>query len=350
MARLEPVRWMGNGVRIIDQTLLPRELVYEDIVTVEAMFEAIVRLKVRGAPLIGISAAYGVCCALVSSAPCAGGSEMLRAVERAADTLAASRPTAVNLFWALDRLRSRARRSYEQGDEGGALRDAVIREAISIHQEDLETGRSIGMHGLEELAAYTTLLTHCNAGGLATGGIGTALAPVYAGIETGKLFAVYADETRPLLQGSRITAFELQRAGCPVTVICDNMASAVMASRKVDAVIVGADRIAANGDTANKIGTFGLAVNAQYHGIPFYVAAPFSTFDPGLESGSLIPIEERGGDEIGNSFGRRTAPEGVSFFNPAFDVTPHELITAIITERGVFKPPYCFSREGKKDG
>lgn len=342
MARLKPIEWTGNSARIIDQTLLPMQLLYENVDSVEAMYQAIRVLKVRGAPLIGISAAYGVCIAAVGYCDSGGVAGLVGLVERTSGYLAQSRPTAVNLFWALKRMENKARALAAVSDDVRTVVEGLVAEAKMIHNEDIAMGRSIGEHGYKELKEYSTLQTHCNAGGLATGEFGTALAPMYRAQEKGKLFSVYADETRPLLQGSRITAFELQQAGVPVTVICDNMASSVMANGKVDAVIVGADRIAANGDAANKIGTFGLAVIARYHGVPFYVAAPFSTFDIGLDSGSSIPIEERDMDEIGNGFGRRTVPVGVPCYNPAFDVTPNELITGIITEKGVFKPPYDF--------
>ena len=343
MPMLKPIEWTGEAVRVIDQTALPTELRYEDISTAEDMFEAIRRLRVRGAPLIGICAAYGVCLAVRrQGAPTGSQADLAQAVARAADYLAGARPTAVNLFWALERMKARAAALAGAADTVERMQAALLEEAGAILDEDRAMGRAIGEHGLALLGDARRLHTHCNAGGLATGQFGTALAPVYVGLERGLRFEVYVDETRPLLQGARITAFELAQAGVPVTLICDNMAAAVMAQGKVDAVIVGADRIAANGDVANKIGTYGLALIARAHGVPFYVAAPSSTLDPSLASGALIPIEERGDDEVTCGMGRRTAPAGIRVYNPAFDVTPARLVTAIVTERGVHRPPYDF--------
>jgi methylthioribose-1-phosphate isomerase len=340
MAMLKPIEWTGRAARIIDQTVLPRELRYEDIATPEAMFQAIRVLRVRGAPLIGVSAAYGVCLGVQDFDAARPVEELLAETNRIADYLASSRPTAVNLFWALDRMRGCARGATAGG--AAALKAALLREAKEIHAEDERMCRAIGEHGLSVLNDCTTIHTHCNAGGLATSGFGTALAPVYVGLEKGKKFSVIADETRPLLQGARITVFELMHAGVPVTLICDNMAASVMAQGGVDAVMVGADRIAANGDAANKIGTYGLALIAKAHGVPFYVAAPSSTLDLSLDTGAKIPIEERSAAEVTSVFGAVVAPEGTTVRNPAFDVTPAHLITAIITEKGVFRPPFDF--------
>jgi len=262
---------------------------------------------------------------------------VLERVARAADYLATSRPTAVNLFWALDRMKRVA--EAHRGRGGRAVKQALLSEAKAVRDEDAQMCRRIGDAGQHLITEGCGVLTHCNAGGLATAEYGTALAPLYRAHERGRRFHVYADETRPLLQGARLTVWELMQAGIDVTLICDNMAAVVMRERKVDLVIVGADRIAANGDTANKIGTYAVAVLARHHGIPFYVAAPSSTFDLALGSGDGIPIEERGAEEVTCGFGRRTAPEGCQVYSPAFDVTPAELIAGIITERGLIAKP-----------
>jgi methylthioribose-1-phosphate isomerase len=302
------------------------------------MWDAIKRLVIRGAPAIGVAAAFG---AYLGVRRFEGDrAAILRKVKDVCDYLSTSRPTAVNLFWALDRIRKLA------NEATGDIKKAMLDEAIAMLDEDNRVCRAIGEHGaklLSELSPANTridLITHCNAGGLATVQYGTALAPIYVGTERGLKFHVWADETRPLLQGSRITAFELQQNGIPVTVICDNMAPTVLRDKQVKAAIVGADRIAANGDTANKIGTLGVAILCKYYGIPFFVAAPTSTIDLALASGDLIPIEQRGAEEISNGFGKRTAPADVDVFNPAFDVTPAELVSAIITEHGVARGPY----------
>jgi methylthioribose-1-phosphate isomerase len=338
MARLKTIEWAGECVRIIDQTQLPLTLAYADITTLEAMHEAIRTLRVRGAPALGIAAAFGLYLGIRHFPDSSTKDEFIAELARKAKYLSESRPTAVNLFWALRRMQSRVlSSSFTTVPE---MKMALLQEAREIYEEDKRMCRAIGENGFELLQKCRTILTHCNAGGLATSEYGTALAPVYVAHEQGRTIRVYADETRPLLQGARITAFELQQAGVPVTLICDNMAATVMARRLVDAVFVGADRIAANGDTANKIGTYGVALLAKAHDIPFYVAAPSSTFDLSLASGKEIPIEERPGTEITCGFGRQTAPSGITVFNPAFDVTPAHLITAFITERGVITPPY----------
>ncbi|MBM4039108.1 MAG: S-methyl-5-thioribose-1-phosphate isomerase [Planctomycetes bacterium] len=335
---LPTIEWLGGiegCVRLIDQTLLPTEFRQIECHSIEAMWEAIKVLRVRGAPAIGIAAAFGTILGIQSSRA-AKYDEFRRALEKAADCLATSRPTAVNLFWALERMKRVA-------DENRLmtiplLKERLLDEALAICEEDKAVCRAIGRHGADLIPDGGGVLTHCNAGGLATADYGTALAVMFAAHEQGKRFRVFADETRPLLQGARLTAWELMQAGIDVTVICDSMAAAVMRQGKVDLVVVGADRIAANGDTANKIGTYAVAILAKEHGIPFYVAAPASTFDLSLPEGEGIPIEERKAEEVTCGFGRRTAPEGVKVFNPAFDVTPARYIAGIVTERGIISP------------
>ncbi len=333
------IEWVGgvDGVaRLIDQTLLPTDTVFIDCGDIESMWEAIKMLRVRGAPAIGIAAAMGVVLGVQGSAA-ASGEDFVAEVEKAADYLATSRPTAVNLFWALDRMRLVARESAAQPPD--KIKERLLAEAVGILEDDKAICRRIGRNGAELIGDGDTVLTHCNAGGLATADYGTALAVVFAAHEQGKSVSVFADETRPLLQGARLTTWELMQAGIDVTLICDNMAGLVMKQGKVDLVVVGADRIAANGDAANKIGTYSVAVLAAKHDVPFYVAAPLSTFDLTLASGEEIPIEERGSDEITCGFGRRTAPEGVKVYSPAFDVTPADHIAGIITECGVIEQP-----------
>ena len=335
---VDTIVWEGDarsGAAVaIDQTLLPGRLEKVRITTAAQMWDAVKRLVVRGAPAIGIAGAFGVVLGARE------GGDPREAALKAADYLATSRPTAVNLFWALDRMRSAARRL--SGTEGQAL-EALLKEANAILEEDRATGRAIAKHGSGLLKDGDAVLTHCNAGGLATGGEGTALAVITGAAAQGKRITVYADETRPLWQGSRLTAWELVQAGIPVTVITDSMAAWTMKTKGIRAVVVGADRIAANGDAANKIGTYGVALAAKAHGIPFYVAAPFSTFDLTIPDGSGIPIEERGAAEVASPFGSRVAPEGASVYNPAFDVTPAALISAIVTERGLLRPPFAES-------
>ncbi|MEQ9455200.1 MAG: S-methyl-5-thioribose-1-phosphate isomerase [Phycisphaeraceae bacterium] len=323
------IEWVGDAdsgfLRLLDQTRLPGETVFLDCADVDAVWHAIKRLSVRGAPAIGISAAHG----------CVLGAREGKLAESIA-YLRTSRPTAVNLFWALDRIKSL----------GDADAPRVLDEARAIHAEDEAMCQRIGEHTLDILQKLTgqnqdrdlRLITHCNTGRLATGGIGTAVAGAYLAKQAGRNVVVFADETRPLLQGARLTAYELGEAGIDVRVGCDGAASEVMRGGMVDAAIVGADRIAANGDTANKVGTCGLAALARHHGIPFLVAAPATTFDLKTASGSEIPIEQRAGEEVTEGMGRRTAPPGVAVFNPAFDITPAELITAIVTDRGVISP------------
>lgn len=338
--RIEP-----GSIVMIDQTLLPEEVRYMRTRDVKEVWRAIKTLQVRGAPAIGIAAAMGVVVA-VQKTEARTSSELEKAVNQAADYLATSRPTAVNLFWALDRMRSVAHASLNQSP--AEIKNRLALEALAIFNEDMAMCRAIGRHGATLIHEGATILTHCNAGGLATSGYGTALAPIYVAAEQGMKISVFADETRPLLQGARLTAWELMQAGIEVTLICDNMAAHTMKTRKIDAVMVGADRIAANGDAANKIGTYGVAVLAKAHGIPFYVLAPSSTFDLTLETGALIPIEERGSEEITKGFGKLTAPEGVKTYSPAFDVTPAALITAIICERGILYPPFNASLRDRR--
>ncbi|REE82648.1 methylthioribose-1-phosphate isomerase [Paenibacillus taihuensis] len=334
---LQSVIWAGEQLDLLDQRLLPEEIVYLPLVNAQDVWEAIRHLKVRGAPAIGIAAAYGV---VLGSRDASDRNAWMAAVKEAAAHLATSRPTAVNLFWALDRMTARAEALAAGGSDLAACKEALLQEAITIQSEDEETNRLIGEHALTLFQDGMGVLTHCNAGGLATAKYGTALAPFYLALEQGIKLRVFADETRPVLQGARLTAFELQQAGVDVTLICDNMAGMVMSKGWVDAVIVGTDRVAANGDVANKIGTYSVAVLAKAHGIPFYVACPLSTIDLNTPSGAEIPIEERHAEEITEGFGKRTAPVGVKVFNPAFDVTPNDYVTAIITEKGIVKPPY----------
>ena len=330
--------WQGNAsgsLRLIDQTLLPVEYLEIELVQVAQVFEAIRSLRVRGAPAIGCAAAYGLVIGLQEFVTLPRAAFDAKVTE-VADYLATSRPTAVNLFWALDRMRRVVPQSPDLSSAD--VLDRLLAEARAIEVEDREMCAAIGRHGAALLKDGQGVLTHCNAGGLATAGDGTALAVIFAAAAQGKNLQVYADETRPLLQGARLTAWELQQRGVPVTLICDNMAGWVMHEGRVQAVIVGADRITANGDAANKIGTYSVALLAKAHGIPFYVAAPTSTFDLTLATGAEIPIEQRSSREITHGFGKQTAPDGVSVYNPAFDVTPAELIAAIITERGLIQP------------
>ena len=333
------LRWVGGVdgyLELIDQTRLPVECELIACRTPDEVVHAIRTLQVRGAPAIGIAAAYGVCVGL-QGLPAATTSQFQAAFDALLEKLAASRPTAVNLFWALDRMRRRAQQ-WQEAKESSSLAEVLLAEARAIHDEDRGMCYAIGRFGAQLLSDGNGVLTHCNAGGLATAEYGTALAVIFAAHESGKRIKVFADETRPLLQGARLTAWELAQRGVDVTLICDSMAAQVMREGRVQAVVTGADRIAANGDAANKIGTYGVAVLAAAHGIPFYVAAPSSTFDLSLESGDSIPIEQRDPREVTHGFGRQTAPDGVQVYNPAFDVTPARLIRAIICERGIIDP------------
>jgi len=337
---IQPVSWSpdGHGVRILDQRELPEREVYRDLRTPDEAYDAILTLAVRGAPAIGIAAAMGVTLALDGTeTDCV---EAGRKVRAAAAHIGSARPTAVNLSWALGRME---RAIVEHRGDPSALHATLIAAATQILDEDREMCHLIGEHGAQLIRDGARVLTHCNAGALATGGLGTALAAIYVATEQGKKVEVYADETRPLLQGSRLTAWELARAGIPVTVLIDSAAASLMKDGEIDLVIVGADRIAANGDTANKIGTYPLAIAAKHHGIPFYVAAPASTFDAATKTGEGILIEQRNPDEVRNSLGVVTAPAAAAVYNPAFDVTPASLITAIISDRGVHQPPYQFA-------
>ncbi len=332
MPIISPIAWSaGRRVRILDQTALPGEERYADLGSIEEMAEAIRALRVRGAPLIGIAAAMAV--AQEAAAPGAG--DGLARVRTACALLGATRPTAVNLHWALGRMLARAESAAAAGT---SLAEALRAEADAIAAEDRAMCDRIGALGAELLPDDATVCTICNAGALATGGIGTALAPVYVAHAAGRRPRVIVPETRPLLQGSRLTAWELSRAGVPCTVIADGMIASRLRRGDVSCVMVGADRIAANGDVANKIGTYGLALAARAHGVPFYVAAPSSTVDPATPDGTRIPIEERSSEEVVSWGGHRTGPAGVAVWNPAFDVTPAELVTAIITDRGVHPP------------
>lgn len=344
---VETLSWVGERpghVRMIEQTLLPTQHVDLEVRDVEQMVDAIRRLAVRGAPAIGVAAAFGVMLGVQHETE-GTSDELMSHVEAVTTRLAEARPTAVNLFWALARMRDRATRDHDSGLDAPGIIDGLFEEGLAIYHGDRETCRKMGEIGAELIQDGHSLLTHCNAGALATAGMGTALAPMYVAHEQGKKIAVFADETRPLLQGARITAWELGQAGIDVTLITDGMAARVMSEGKVDAVFVGSDRIARNGDVCNKIGTYGVALAARAHDVPFYVVAPLSTVDPSLEHGGLIPIEERAEDEIAEGFGRRTAPEGVKVYNPAFDVTPAALVTGIITEVGLISNPDTASME-----
>jgi len=336
--RPETIEWIGETdgyLCLIDQTLLPVELTRIDCKDVETVWEAIKMLRVRGAPAIGIAASYGVVVGLqtVDDSDRAAFDSRFNEV---ADYLATSRPTAVNLFWALDRLRKLV--ADNDSLSAADMRAKLLAEAKAIHSEDREMCHSIGKYGAGLLEEVSGVLTHCNAGGLATAEYGTALSVFFTAQDQGHNLHVFVDETRPLLQGARLTAWELMQRDIKATLICDSMAAQVMREGKVQAVVTGADRIAANGDSANKIGTYSIAVLAKAHGIPFYIAAPSSTFDLAIDSGDEIPIEQRASIEITNGFGKQTAPDGVEVYNPAFDVTPAEYIKAIITEKGVIDP------------
>jgi len=328
------VRWQDDAVRIIDQTLLPEEYREIDLVDIDEVVEAIQSLRVRGAPAIGVAGAMGLVASLKAHLDLPPAEFRARVTEHAG-RIRTARPTAANLAWAVHRLLGIADARVDAANE--ALWQALRAEATAILEQDRAMCRRIGEHGLSLVGDGATVLTHCNTGALATAGIGTAVAPIYVAAERGLAVRVLATETRPLLQGSRLTAWELSRAGIDVTVLTDNTAAAAMQRLGVDLVIVGADRIVANGDVANKVGTYGLAIAARHHRIPFYVAAPSSTFDFELQSGAEIPIEERGADEVRRGFGKVTAPD-VPVYSPAFDVTPAELITAIVTEQGTFQP------------
>jgi methylthioribose-1-phosphate isomerase len=333
------LRWKDDGLYLLDQSRLPQEIVEERQESVEQVWESIRRLKVRGAPAIGIAGAYGLLVGLRSLVGLDLASFLSRAESMAA-FLEGSRPTAVNLGWALRRMLAFAKAHAASAADAAELFGLLLGEARRIHAEDAAICRGIGESGEGLIQEGCGLLTHCNAGALAASELGTATAPMYVAFARGRRFRVYADETRPLLQGARLTAWELTRAGLDLTLICDDMAAYAMSKGLVDLCIVGCDRVAANGDTANKIGTLGVAILAEHFSIPFYVACPSSTFDLSTPSGGEIRIEERGAEEVTSFGGRRTAPEGVKALNPAFDVTPHELVTGFITERGIVGPDY----------
>jgi methylthioribose-1-phosphate isomerase len=332
------IQWIHPcGLRLLDQRCLPGEVVHREYHTAVQVASAIADMVVRGAPAIGIAAAYGM---VLAVPPCEDikASQVKKSLKDAAHALKSARPTAVNLSWAVDRMARLAADLIADGADPESLSEAMLDEARRIHEEDLLSCRSIGAHGLSLVPENARILTHCNAGALATGGYGTALGVIRSAHSEGRVATVYCDETRPYLQGARLTAWELTQDGIPATVICDSMAGALLSGNEVDLVVVGADRIARNGDTANKIGTYPLAVLASRHKVPFYVAAPSSTFDPLIPDGTSIPIEERDAAEVTSWMGSPLAPAEASARHIAFDVTPHELITAIITEHGLAQP------------
>jgi len=337
-----------DAVVMIDQRKLPAAEVYVRCKTAPEVARAIKSMVIRGAPAIGVAAAMGIALGMRRS-KATGTQKFASEFQKTCDLMAATRPTAVNLFWAIDRMKRSFSSGIQAGESVEQLKDRLEREADSIHDEDVASCRAMGAFGSALVPATATVLTHCNAGALATAGYGTALGVIRGAVERGKQIAVFADETRPFLQGARLTAWELLRDGIDTTVITDNMAGAIMRSGSIDLVVVGADRIAANGDTANKIGTYTVAVLAREHKIPFYVAAPLSTIDLKTPDGSQIPIEERSEKEVTHVGGQQMTPKGARIRNPAFDVTPNELIAAIITERGVFRPPYIDSLKAAFD-
>ena len=331
------IDWKNNKLILIDQTRIPIDEVYLKISDYRDLGDAIKQLKGRGAPAIGIAAAFGVYLG-ANEIDTDNNDEFNRRLKIIIDELAATRPTAVNLFWALDRMSAVLESCKNQNTS--EIKKQLLNEAFDILKEDKIICQKMGENGASLIKDGDTIITHCNSGALATGGIGTALGVIHTAFNHGKKIKVFANETRPLLQGARLTTWELKKAGIDVTLICDNMAAYVMQQGRVDCVMLGADRIAKNGDVANKIGTYGLAVSAHYHKIPFYVVAPTTTFDRGAKSGAEIPIEQRPAEEITFGFGKQTAPNDVQVYNPAFDVTPNELITAIISEQGIYYPPF----------
>ncbi|KPJ63610.1 methylthioribose-1-phosphate isomerase [candidate division KD3-62 bacterium DG_56] len=333
---MTPIEWHEGRVRLLDQMRLPNDVVWLDLETPEAVVQAISNMRIRGAPALGVAAGYALALA-AERAPGDDVAAVRDAVGAARVLIENSRPTGRNLFWATKRVANIAEGDYPHAD---ALRAAVLQEALNVQREDIESCRRIGRLGAALVPDPGTVLTHCNAGALATGGYGTALGVIRSATAAGKRVAVYVNETRPLLQGARLTAWELMQEGIPVTVIPDGAAATCLREGKIDLVVVGADRIAANGDVANKIGTYPLAVLADRHGVPFYVAGPASTFDLGLPNGDAITIEERPRAEVTRVGDQATVPEGAAVFNPAFDVTPAELVTALITDHGVLRPPY----------
>lgn len=344
---LPTIAWDGDDILMIDQRKLPGREIYVRCKTGNEVAKAITTMVIRGAPAIGVAAAMGL--ALGARRSSATGTKQFAVdFQKLADTLAATRPTAVNLFWAIERMKQALATGVQAGEGVVELAARLRQEADRIHDDDLESCRAIGRHGATLVPDDARILTHCNAGALATAGYGTALGVVRGAVDAGKRVAVYADETRPFLQGARLTAWELVKDGIPTTVITDNMAAAIMARERVDLVVVGADRIAANGDAANKIGTYGLAIAAHAHGIPFYVAAPWSTIDLATPTGAEIPIEERSAKEVTHMAGAQVTPDGAQVRNPSFDVTPHRYITAIVTERGILRPPFLEALAGAR--
>jgi methylthioribose-1-phosphate isomerase len=334
---IQTLEWTDQGVRFIDQTKLPTEEVYVTCTTHQQVAEVIRNMVVRGAPAIGVAAAMGVALGIKNSTAESTG-DLKSEFDEICELISKTRPTAVNLFWAIRRMQEKFERIRIRPIP--QIKQSLIEEAQRMHAEDIAANQSMGRHGATLMPSSGGVLTHCNAGALATAGYGTALGVIRAAVEQGKKIHVYADETRPFLQGSRLTAWELMKDGIPTTVISDNMAGAMMNQGKIGAIVVGADRIAANGDVANKIGTYTVAVLAKEHGIPFYVAAPISTVDMECPDGSQIPIEQRNGKEVTHIAGRQMVPDGVAVENPAFDVTPAKYVAAIITERGIAKAPY----------
>ena len=330
------INWHKGKIKLIDQTLLPNKFKHIYCNTIESIWEAIKNLRVRGAPAIGIAGALGVVLGMQDS-KARSYEQFKKRLEQVISYLSSSRPTAVNLFWALDRMRVCC--GKHRNLPINRIKTVLLEEAEKIIDEDKNICRNIGKNGARLIKDGDVILTHCNAGGLATADYGTALGIIFYANEQGKKISVYADETRPLLQGARLTTWELMQAGIDVTLICDNMAGSLMRQGKINCVIVGADRIASNGDTANKIGTYSLAVLAKAHNIPFYVAAPISTFDINIKSGEQIPIEQRASEEVTNLYRKRIAPKNINVYNPAFDITPARLISAVITECGIIKKP-----------
>lgn len=343
---IQTLEWTDSGVRFIDQTKLPTEETYVNCTTAEQVADVIRNMVVRGAPAIGVAAAMGIALGMKNS-KAENGAELKKDFDRIADLIGATRPTAVNLFWAIQRMSDKFEHARMRPIP--QVKEVLIEEAKRMHAEDIAANQAMGRHGATLMPSAGGVLTHCNAGALATAGYGTALGVIRAAVEQGKKIHVYADETRPFLQGSRLTAWELMKDGIPTTVISDNMAGAMMKKGKIGAIVVGADRIAANGDVANKIGTYTVAVLAREHEIPFYVAAPFSTIDLATPDGSKIPIEERNGKEVTHIAGKQMVPDGVSVENPAFDVTPAKYVAAIITERGIARAPYQESLQKLKE-
>lgn len=337
---IQTLEWTDQGVRFIDQRKLPTEEAYVTATTPEQVADAIQTMVVRGAPAIGVAAAMGIALAAKNSRA-ESTADLKRELDEASELIGNTRPTAVNLFWAIQRMKEKFERVRIRPI--AQIKDALIEEAQRMHAEDIAANQAMGRHGATLMPSHGGVLTHCNAGALATAGYGTALGVIRGAVEQGKKIHVYADETRPFLQGARLTAWELMKDGIPTTVISDNMAGAMMRQGKISAIVVGADRIAANGDVANKIGTYTVAVLAKEHGIPFYVAAPISTIDLACRDGSQIPIEQRNVKEVTHIAGKQMVPEGVSIENPAFDVTPAKYVTAIVTERGIARAPYTES-------